>query len=563
MGDNTVNDERRGRRGLRAGLIGGGLVAALAAGYVGTAAAVTNKVPDGTRIAGVEVGGMSQTEAENAIAKKQRDILGRKVTVTAEGKAFTLDPAKSGLGLESPRGLDGLAGFSLAPGTVKKHLFGDKIDRPLKTKADVNKLSAAVTQAAGQFEGAGKNGSVKFVGGKVQVTRSTDGTGILADDVARQIAAGWPGKTTFNASVGRTAPPLTNAEIDAFVKEFATPAMSGPVTVKIGEKKSELTTTAISDLLSAPVVDGAFRPTLDKKGLADLLDSLSGTLTTPPVNAHYGPDGSVVEAKNGTEIDSTGFEAALLKALTASDRTVEVKTKPVKAAMTAADLKNLGTTKISEFVSKYPGGAENAGRTKNIQIALSKINGTVIAPGEQFSLLKLLTPIEKSNGYVDATVLVDGMHATGVGGGISQVSTTVYNAAFFAGVQLDEHTPHSYWIPRYPMGREATLWVPTIDNKWTNDTGRPIRIEAGTANSAAYVRFIGTKTFDVSTTTSPQYAFVQPKTRYIKSPDCQTQDPAPGFSVRVTRTVKDLSGKVVKDESEVTNYIASDRVVCG
>ena len=561
-GEKAVSD-KPSRRGRWIAAIAGGTAVVLGLGYVGTAAAVTDKIPDGTTIAGVDVGGMTKAKAEDAVSTRTRSMMNRPITVSAEGKKFTLDAARSGLWLDPGRAADGLTGFSLNPSVVGKHLFGARENRPLTAKADTQKLAAAITAAAGTFKGSAVNGSVKFNNGKVDVVRSKDGTGIRADAVAQQIAKGWPAKTEYTATIGHVEPPLTNAEIDAFVKDFAGPAMSGPVTVKVGAKTSKVTPVALSAVLSAKVQDGTLKPVIDEAKLREVLDTLSGELTTPAENAHYGPGGSIVEAKNGSEVDPAGAGPLLIKALTDPTRTLTLKSKPVKAAMVAADLKNLDTEKISEFVSRYPGGAQNESRTKNIQVALAKINGMVIAPGEQFSLLQSLTPITKANGYVEAGVLVDGIHEKGTGGGISQVSTTMYNAAFFAGVRLDEHTPHAYWIPRYPMGRESTLWVPTIDLRWTNDTGRPIRIEAGTQDSAAVIRLYGTKTFNVSTNTGPQFAFTEPKTRYITKKGCEVQAPAQGFKVTVTRVVTDLSGKVVKNEANTTKYIPSDKVVCG
>lgn len=544
-------------------MISGALVAVLAAGYVGTAAAVTGKVPDGTTVGGVKVGGMSRGGAQDAIAARAAAISKKQITIAAEGKSLTLDPATSGLSINTSGALDGLTGFSLAPGTVWKHLFGSSQARPLTAKTDVNKLASAIATAGDTFKGAPVNGSVAFNNGKVSVVRSTDGTGIDANKVAREIAADWPAKTDYTATIGHVAPQLTNSEIDTFVKDFADPAMSGPVTIKVGDKSSQLTPSMVSGVLSAKVVDGALKPVIDQSKLNDILDSLSGVLSTPPENAHYGTGGQIVEAKDGTEVVSTGSADLLLKALTAADRTMTLQSKPVKAAMTAADLKNLGTDLVSEFATPLPGGSGNFARTKNIQLAMSRINGTVIAPGEQFSLLAALMPITKANGYIDAPVLVNGVDELGTGGGISQVSTTLYNATFFAGLQEDEHTAHAYWIPRYPMGREATLWVPTIDNKFTNDSGHPIRIEAGAgdAGTTAWVKIYGTKVFTVTSNTGPKFNIVKAGKRVITKAGCIPQPAEDGFSVTVTRVVR-KGGVVVKNESLTTRYIPSDLVIC-
>src|SRR5699024_4186315 len=120
----------------------------------------------------------------------------------------------------------------------------------------------------------------------------------------------------------------------------------------------------------------------------------------------------------------------------------------------------------------------------------------------------------------NAPVLVGGVDVPGMGGGISQVSTTLYNATFFAGLQLDEHTAHGYWISRYPMGREATLWVPTIDNKWTNDSGHGIVINAYTEGNSAVIELLGKDVFTVSSHTGEPFNIVPPGKRVRHVANC-------------------------------------------
>src|SRR5690606_20323827 len=173
-----------------------------------------------------------------------------------------------------------------------------------------------------------------------------------------------------------------------------------------------------------------------------------------------------------------------------AQRTVKVKSVPVEPELTDADAAkwNVGEV-MAEFRSEFPTGAANADRTENIRVGLGHLNGTVVMPGEQFSLAEALSPITADRGYVEAGVIVDGRLVKGIGGGLSQVSTTVLNTAWFAGVQLDEFTPHSYYIPRYPVGREATLAVGVIDNKWTNDTSSPVLIQTWISGNEIVMRF--------------------------------------------------------------------------
>ncbi|HWC21479.1 MAG TPA: VanW family protein [Flexivirga sp.] len=567
-GGRESGDEKSGR--LRKGLLIGGptAVVVLAGAYVGLAAWQAGKIQDGTTVAGQDVGGMSPSDAKAEIEAAANKQVKQPVLITSEGRKLTLQPASSGLSIDTDGTVDGLSGFSLNPSTMWHRLTGDGPHRNVTPRVDHKKLQHAVDTVSQTLEGSPKNGSVKFVDGKVVTARSIPGKGVDARAIARKIAAGWPKNKHYTAPISKQPASLTDAEVARYVKEFADPAMSEPVTVQVGSKKAELEPTDISGVLSTTFDGTSLKPKVDEAALAALLDKRAADLTTPAVNAKLrvtGDTNSVVPAKDGTAPDTKGAGKLLIAALTAPDHTMSLPTKPVKPTVTAAQLKKtkVGDQKISEFVSVFPTGPENAARTRNIRVGLSKLNGLVVQPGETFSLLNTLRPFDAAHGYVNAPVLVGGRDVPGMGGGISQVSTTLYNATFFAGVKLVEHTAHSYWIPRYPMGREATMWDPSIDNKWTNDTGHPIRIQAGIEGNASVIRLYGVKTFSVSTTTSGKFDIEKPgPAKHLKGDKCIPQDPQDGFKVTVTRVVKDLAGKVVKNESLTTHYIPAVRITC-
>jgi vancomycin resistance protein YoaR len=131
------------------------------------------------------------------------------------------------------------------------------------------------------------------------------------------------------------------------------------------------------------------------------------------------------------------------------------------------------------------------------------LNGTLVRPGERFSLNGRLGRRTPAKGYLPAPVINGGRLVKGYGGGVSQVSTTTFNAAFFAGVRIEQHTPHSFYISRYPEGREATVSWPDVDQVWTNDTGFGILIRAQISGNDLTVTFLGTKVWDVEAVKDP------------------------------------------------------------
>ena len=261
----------------------------------------------------------------------------------------------------------------------------------------------------------------------------------------------------------------------------------------------------------------------------------------------------------GLALDDASLQSEVWKAISTPTRTATVATKTVEPKFTTAIAKaTLPKEKISSFTTNYPSGQP---RVQNIKLASRIINGTYIPPGGQFSMNGILGKRTPEKGYVKAGIISGGRSASAYGGGISQVSTTIFNAAFFSGMQLDEWTPHYYYISRYPEGREATISWPDLHNKFTNTTDGGVRIEVIATNTSMTVNFWGTKKYDVTATKSERYDFVQPKKYTDDDPDCLDQSPVVGFKVNVGRIVKE-GGKVVKTEKFTTNYRPEDDVTC-
>lgn len=540
-------------------------IVVLAGGYGAAAAVRADQVPDGTTVNGTSVGGLSLSDATQKVRAAEKKTLSDPITITTDKGNLQIVPADAGISLDTTTALDGLTGFSLEPGTVLERYTGGGPQRTVRPVIDQTALKAAITAAGEKIKGAPVNPTVKFIQGSVQVTDGTPGTGLDVAALAAQITSQWPATTTFKGTLKRTDPPISEQDVQTYLDTFANKAMANPVTVKVHDQKVSLSTTQVSDVLSTAVKDGRLTPVVDDTALTELLEEVAGSLVKAPQAARIvqAADGkrTVVPATDGYSVVTKNAGSKLLAAITATDRTMTLDTTVVKPSGTT-DPSQVGTALMSEFVSQFPTGRSNSARTHNIATGLAKVNGIVVQPGEQFSLLKALMPIDTAHGYVQAPVLSNGVDVLGTGGGLSQVSTTMYNATFFAGLQEDAHQAHSYWIPRYPMGREATLSIPTIDNKWTNDSGHPILIQAGIEGNAAVIRLYGTPAFTVTSSTSKPFNIVAPKTRYVSTNGCIAQPAQNGFDVTVTRVVKNLAGRVVKNERLTTRYIPADRVVC-
>jgi vancomycin resistance protein YoaR len=181
----------------------------------------------------------------------------------------------------------------------------------------------------------------------------------------------------------------------------------------------------------------------------------------------------------------------------------------------------------------------------NIKRASALLDGTVIGSGETFLMNETLMRRTVRRGFVPAPQISGGRVVDAVGGGISQVATTLYNAAFFAGLDLIAHTPHSFYISRYPKGREATISWGGPELIFRNDWTSPVQMRLAASDTGVTVRFLSTREGRrVETTTGQPYRYEQPRTieivNYRLRPGdrrlAQAAGPA-GFTINYTRRV--------------------------
>ena len=426
-------------------------------------------------------------------------------------------------------------------------------------------FTTAVEGARSDLDSEPVEGSISVAGGKVALKEPTTGT---ETDVAGTVAAvqrWWPTQSTIKVAARSLEPKVSAQELARVKTEFADVAVSGPVTVKAGEKSFTLTPKAFAPAIVLAADDsGTITPKADAKKLSAIVSAAAKkagaeVVAKDAVVTFSGSTPTVTPDVPGVGLDDASVQTEVWKAITTPTRTATVTTKAVAPKFTTAIAKaTLPKEKISSFTTYYPAGQP---RVTNIKVASRVLNGTYIPPGGQFSMNAILGKRTPDKGYVKAGIISGGRAASAYGGGISQVSTTIFNAAFFSGMELDAWTPHYYYISRYPEGREATISWPDLHNKFTNTTDGGVRMEVIATNSSITVNFWGTKKYDVTATKSDRFDIVQPRRFTDDSPDCLDQSPVPGFKVTVGRIIKE-KGKVVKTEKFTTNYRPEDDVTC-
>ena len=220
---------------------------------------------------------------------------------------------------------------------------------------------------------------------------------------------------------------------------------------------------------------------------------------------------------------------------------------------------------VGSLTTRYSPGAP---RVTNIKRAAALLDGGVIAPGARFSMNQALGRRTTSRGFVAAPMIVGGRLVDSVGGGISQVATTLYNAAFYAGLDLVEHTPHSLYISRYPAGREATISWGGPELVFRNDWPSPVRMRLTATDTAITVRFYSQRAGrSVRWWTGPRRTYVAPRTvtvvNHRLAPGTRRlvqPAGAPGFTIEYGQSVSQ-GDAVRRRERSRTRYEPQNAIV--
>ncbi|MDO4654517.1 VanW family protein [Actinomyces sp.] len=576
----TGSGTSRRRRLIPAACAAG--AAALLLAWGGIAWWTTQHIASGTTVSGVDVSGLSPKKAHERIGKGVGDQLAQPVTLTVGQGRSELVPAKSGISVDTDASVKKLTGFTLNPLTLAQRLGGQHTDAVIRV--DSTALRGALEDRVDTMANGAVSATVALEGTKPVITPASNGIGLDVEASLKQLGGTWPlGKKTLAMAEGTAIPAITDEEASTFVNGTLTPLLSSGLTVNTAradsQSKSPGAAAAFSpqdtaEMLKISSEGGTLSATFDPTALRDGVVARVGQVETPAQNATWKIDGSAtgapgarpqyVPAAQGKVIDTAALSASLLKAGTtatdAAGRTVTLPMVVAEPTVTTPQNEWGISEMIGEFATPYNAG--DAPRTQNLTRGAELVNGTVVKPGEVFSLEKTLGEVDYEHGFADAGVISNGQHVDSLGGGLSQVATTVFNAGFEAGMDDTEHHAHQYYFDRYPAGREATLWTGKLDVKFTNSTSHAVLVQAWLDGEQIHVRMWSTKYYDVSITSSDRFNFRPVSTERKSGPGCEPYSGGnPGFDITVTRTRKH-DGKALPDDVLTTQYAADNDIVC-
>lgn len=521
-----------------------------------------DRVPERTRVGGVDVGGRSTDDARRLLEEAAAQRAREEIEAVGGGLSFAVTGARLGA---RPLVDEALAVAEEA-GPLERvlaHLGVGGRDVPLRYALDRDLLASFADELDATLSRPARDA-------RVVVTRA----GVVTRPAAEGIAVNRGAlNTRLRKLAPRAAVPLqpiapevTTAAANR-ARATAEKLLATPRVVALGPARLTLGPSTLRRALRFEARGPRIAVALDAEVVGRRLRQRWRGLERQPVDARFRVEGDAVTLEpsaDGRALDVAGITRSLLADL--DRRVLRTRLLVLRPALTTAEARALRVReRISEFTTAYPCCAP---RVTNIQRAAQILDGTLLLPGKTFSLNEALGRRTKARGFVSAPQIFDGRLEEAVGGGVSQVATTMYNAAFFAGLQLVAHSPHQFYISRYPMGREATVSWGGPELVFRNDWPAAVLIEVSATDTSITVRFFSARLGRrVETTTGKPYDYVQPVTREVTNDERppgsreQVQDAGdPGFSVTYTRKV--WSGdRLRRNESWTVHYIAQDAIV--
>ncbi|SFP83062.1 Vancomycin resistance protein YoaR, contains peptidoglycan-binding and VanW domains [Amycolatopsis arida] len=568
---------RRLRRGVGVALmIAGGTLALLAVLYTADLLLSVGRVPRGVTVAGVAVGGMKRADAEQTLRRELEPRLIEPVIIRGGDVTTQLDPVTAGLGLDWHGTVQRAGSQPLSPLTRLWSFFTTRevgvvtsTRWPMLTRAvhelAESRLNHPMTEGGIGFTTIpGTDGEVSaFAIEPRQAQELTD-----VEGAARRIDEEWLGAPVVELPLSTTPPKVTLAGVHAALDRIVRPAVAEPVVVHGDGTDGVLRPRDVANALRfAPAGDGGLQVKVEQSPLREALAPQLAETERKGVNAKVvftGDRPTVEPSTEGRVIDWARTLAPFFEVATRAEaRELPVVYATRQPEVTTEEAHALG---IHEVVGEFTTTGMVGEVAHNVAVLAEQVTGTIVRPGDTFSLDGHTGPRTASQGYVVAPLHEDGTGPLVIGGGVGQFTTTLYNAMYFAGLKDAGHTEHPYYFDRYPVGRDARSLDEDgsrVDMAFTNDAPTGVAIQAFADGGSVTVRIWGTKRYRVESATGERSGFEPPPVRRGPPDNCRPSLGTPGFTTSDTRVLYDLeSGAEVRRETRSVRYGPKPMLVC-
>ena len=449
-----------------------------------------------------------------------------------------------------------------------------EISVPAVEDVDQQRLEMWSMNAAEALTKPSRRGDVTIEGTEVVAVQGRPGVELTPEQLVDpgERAAAQPGEETLDVE-GETLP--VDVQVDGVdqTAQRARTALSGAVTLTRNDEQATLEPEQIASVLEitrTEAEDGSVDLGLrtDPEAVTAALGDVS-RFEGEPVSADVSLTSGGVqisESQQGFSYDANATAERLLEVATGDgERQMQVQGAVTEPERSTEDAQALGIVEpVASFTTSHD-CCEN--RVTNIHRIAEIVDGVVLEPGETFSVNGYVGRRTVEKGFVADGAISGGEYVEAVGGGVSQFATTLYNAAFFSGIEIPDFKPHSQYISRYPEGREATINYPNVDLVLENNSPYGILIDTSYTSTSITVTMWSTKWAEVSADKSERRNFTEPETIRRTNPELPAGEEqvvqsssGTGFTVTITRQIDYLEGGS-DTETYATTYVARPEIV--
>ncbi|MHB9150143.1 MAG: VanW family protein [Thermoleophilia bacterium] len=539
-----------------------------------------NRVHPGVSISGVDAGGKTPADAEAALAQRVQRTSNNTVTLVAEGdRVWHLLPADVDARVDTAATVAAAMGLTrdrsfLRDLGTRFSLYFSKKDVPLEATIDPALLDSLLAEVSSALDVPPVNAGLTIQGNDISVVEGRDGL-VVDTDAVRAAVKGL----LFALGSGevpiptKTAAPAIQAADTSGAVDMARTMLSAPVKLKHGDDSWSLSSTQIAKAMDFTTEgegqNSRLVPLLAADKLGGFLEDIAKAVKKEPTKATWKTDGeraTIVGGTTGTALDPKKTAEELTRAaLNSNDRIAKAQVVETPPERTVEQAKQMGiVSKLASYTTEF-GGSE--GRRKNVARAAELISDTLLAPGAEFDFDSVVGQRTPANGFTTAPAIIAGKLEDSLGGGICQVSTTLYNAVFFAGLDVTARANHSIYISHYPKGRDATVSWGGPAFRFVNDTPNWILIKAAASWSSLTFVLYGTPVNrQVTYTTGDWYGIQPPVEKRVKTDELPqgkervADEGQTGKSIKVTRRVIQ-DGKTIHQDTFVSNYPMRPKII--
>jgi vancomycin resistance protein YoaR len=575
-------------------LFGAALLALLVALLPGVYSQMyAERIFPGVAVGGVDVSGLSIKQAAVLLAQRLDYPQRGKIVFQEDTNLWTAKPADLGLFLDSQT--TALAAYNLGrTGSLAARLTDqwrawfsgidlapwfvfDKRIAQYYLQGIAKQVDRPIVEATLGISG------VNVVVNSGQVGRTLDVTAALTS-LDAQLKTMTDGLVPL--VVHETPPVILDATAQA---ELARQILSAPLTLQIPNAEPgdpgpwSFEQAALVQMLTIQRVKTEtgeiYQVGLSSDTLRTFLMNIAPPLSREPQNARFtfNDDTRKLEVIQpsviGRALDVDSSLAQINQQLLAGQHNIDLAMQTTSPAVPDyATAESLGITELtSEYTSYFYGS--DAARIQNIKTAASRFHGLLVAPGESFSMAAVLGDVSLDTGYAEALIIYGDRTIKGVGGGVCQVSTTLFRTAFFGGYQIDERWSHAYRVKYYEQtasgghdenlaGLDATVFAPQVDFRFTNDSPYWLLMETYPGNHSLTWKFYSTsdgRTVDWTTSglqniVKPPDPLYEENSALAKDEIKQVDWAVDGADVSVTRTIT-RGGSIIHDDTFGTHYL--------